>query len=370
MLRKFLSRTLLVGGGIFLAASAQAADFSWSGFGSAYYAQAINTGVLPFNLMNATPDFTDFSLVGLNVNSKLADHWTAGAQLVALGDRTTAINTVYANFGIQASWAHITYKSDDGFQVRAGRQRFAVFTASEYIYERYELPYREMPAVVYQMAPFVAFDGVSVSQEIDLGVGKFNVQVFGGSPVLAIVPPTGGSVQLSNLLGARINFEGDGWRIRVQASRSHSANLNNSNVIVAAANNSYYSAGYRFDKYNIVSWGEVVFRHAPDGTISPTFGKYVGTGLGAYFLAGYHIDKWMPRYTIATASAHLGAVGSGQTTTHTFGLNYYFNPKVAAKAEYELITIPNAGGGFKTTQPFNSAATSGGTLYVGLDFLM
>ena len=369
MLRNLICRTLPAIAVLSVCTSAHAAELTWSGFGSAFYAQSLNTDVLPYDLPNSKPNFTDYSLVGLNVNAKLADHWTAGAQLVASGDRSAAVNTVYATFGIAASWAHLTYTSDEGLQIRAGRQRFAVFTASEYIYEHYELPFREMPSIVFGMAPFVAFDGASVSQDFTLGEGKLNVQVFGGTPILSTTPASGGITTFSNLLGARVNYGGDGWRVRVQASRAYQSNLSSSNIL-STANSSYYSAGYRYDKFNLVSWGEYFFRHAPDGTISPTVGRYQGSSVSGYILIGTRLNSWLPRYTFAKASSHQGISGAGTTTSHTIGVNYYFNPKVVAKAEYEISIIPNGGGGYKVTQPYNNIATSGGTLYAGLDFLM
>jgi hypothetical protein len=349
--------------GLLAYSCANAADLSWSGFGSAYYGQSYSYGLTPFNFPNNRPDFTDFSLFGLNFMGKLDDNWSAGAQLVALGDRTAAANTTFATFNVAASWAYVSYKTEDGTTIRMGRQRFPIFTASEYIYEHYELPYREMPAIVYQMAPFVAFDGASVSHGFNTPIGKVNVQVFGGSPVLAITPPTDTAATLSNLIGGRVNFEGDGWRVRGQVSRSSSASGSDQ------ADSQYYSAGYRFDKYNIVSWGEYLYRRAPDGTPTPT-GTYLGQGQSGYVLGGYRLGNWLPRYTFAQASAQLGPIGEGKTTTHTIGLNYYASAKAVVKAEFELDLVPTAQGGYKVTQPGGSTSTTGNAFYLGVDFLM
>jgi len=376
---KFLRHVLPIFGGLLICSGAYAADLSWDGFGSAFYGQTFSHDILPFGFQNNRPDFTDFSLFGLNVNAKLDDHWSAGAQLVGLGDHTAAANPTGTNnitgalspvstFSIQASWAYVSYKTDEGTNFKLGRQRFPIFSASEYIYEHAKLPYRELPAVVFQMAPFVAFDGASISHEFDVGAGKVNVQVFGGTPILAIIPPAGGVTSLTNLVGARINFEGDGWRIRGLAARSSSQSTAN-NGTVSQADSNYFSGGYRFDKYNIVSWGEYIFRNAPDGTPTP-LGTYLGNGKAGYVLGGYRIGAWMPRYTFAQANANLGAIGNGKTTTHTIGVNYQANEKIVVKAEYEL-TIPGPDGGYKTT-PADPTVTgsNGNSVYAGVDFLM
>jgi hypothetical protein len=373
MSRLFLRIVLPVFAGLLIYSSARAADLTFDEFGSAYYGQALSYGLRPYGFPSSfpgnRPDFTNFSLFGLNINGKFDDHWSAGAQLVALGDSSVATNTSFATFNVEASWAFVTYKTDEGTTVRGGRQRFPIFTASEYIYEHYQLPYREMPAIIFQMAPFVAFDGASVSHEFDTGAGKVNVQLFGGTPVLETTPAAPNTTaQLSNLIGARVNFEGDGWRVRAQASRSSSQSTSTTtNAVLAQADSSYYSAGYRYDKYNIVSWGEYIFRHAPDGTQTAQ-GKYLGTGSGGYLLGGYRIGNFLPRYTFAQAVAQLGSVGNGKTTTHTVGVNYYAGEHAVIKAEYELDVVPTDGGGYKVIQPDGTSVTSGSAVYAGVDF--
>ena len=369
---QLVTQTALIGA-LFIS-TANAADLTWGGFGSAFYGQALTSGLLPFGLTNTSkPNFTDYSLFGLNFNAKIDDHWSAGAQLVALGDKTAAVNTTNSTFNVQAAWAAVTYKTDAGTAVKAGRQRFPIFTASEFVYEHNELPYREIPTIVFQMASFVAFDGFSVSQSLDSGIGKFNVQAFGGTPVLAVIPPTSGTPQLSNLLGVRLNLEGDGWRVRAQASRSSSASVNAAGNLLASADSQYFSVGYRYDKNDIVSWGEFLYRAAPDGTVQNLANgqhQYLGNGKAGYVLVGYRFGNWLPRYTFAQAKADLGTVGEGQSTTHTIGVNYAFSPKVTFKGEYELTLVPLAGSGYKVTQPAGTDATSGSAIYAGLDFQM
>ena len=60
------------------------------------------------------------------------------------------------------------------------------------------------------------------------------------------VTPAVGIAQLSNLLGVRVNYEEEGWRLRAQASRSSSASLNTAGNLTASADNQYISVGYSF----------------------------------------------------------------------------------------------------------------------------
>ncbi len=368
--RHSLRKSLFALGGIFLSSTASAADLTWNEFGSAYYGQALNSNLLPFDFTSAHhPDFTDFSLFGLNVNTKIDDHWSAGAQLVALGDHTAAANSSNNSFNLQAAWASITYKMDNGFVFKIGRQRFPVFTASEFAYEHQQLPFREIPANVFQMAPFVAFDGAAASQTFGVGDGKLNIQIYGGTPVLAIIPPTGGNtvLSLSNLVGVRVNYEiGSGLKIRVNVARASVQST--TNTASAYADSEFFSGGYRYDSGNFVSWAEVLYRRSGDGTpqvVQGTHTSFLREGKSGYALAGYRLGDWMPRYTFSVATADLGTIGEGHTTIHTFGVNYAVNPKVTVKGEWEYDVVPNNGGGYKTT---GTGGTSGSAIYAGIDF--
>ena len=138
----------------------------------------------------------------------------------------------------------------------------------------------------------------------------------------------------------------------------------------------FFTAGYRFDKYNIVSWGEYIYTVSPGATpvaANPVAGlpggTFLGKGQGGYVLVGYHMGDLLPRYTFAQASSEFGVVG-GKTTTHTIGVNYQASPKVVAKAEVEIDVInPNTPGTWQVTQAPGSNATTGTAGYLGVDFI-
>lgn len=340
-----------------------ALDFKTEEFGSLYYAQSLSTDLRPATFQNSAPDFTDFSLVGMNLNVTMDDHWSAGAQLVATGDP----DSITGKFTPFASWATLGYTFDDGTIIKIGRQRFPIFTASEYIYVHQALPYRTIPDIVFRSAQFAAFDGISIGRGFDVNIANFNVSVFGGTPVLEITPPTP-TTQLTNLVGARVNLDGDGWRVRAQASR-----FTTTNALGAGnkADQEVYSLGYRYDKYNIVSWGEYALRHSANGTPGPAGFRFLGLAKTGYILAGYRIGSFMPRYTFAQTTSALGLlVGSGKTTSHTIGLNFVASKNVTIKAQYEIDVVPVPKGGFRVTQPAVTGATSGSSFFIGADFLI
>jgi hypothetical protein len=349
-------------------ATSHAVDFKVDGFGSAYYGQALSKDLLPYGFTSTNPDFYDFSLIGADVMAKFNDDWSAAAELIAEGQSGPQTN--YTAF---AEWAYLNWTPMQGLSVKLGRQRMPVWTASEYINNHFELPYRTMPQIVFQLSPFAAFDGASVTQSVDVADNmKASLQVFGGTPVLNI--PTSSVVTFSGerLFGARANLEGDGWQ----------ANRNNQTLVWSAPYSTYYgssnaanvttlTAGYRFDKFNIVSWGEYGYTFSKDGTTIPLNGvRAVDNGKAGYVLVGYRLDKFMPRYTFAQANLNYG-FENGKVTTHTIGVNYNANEHVTLKAEYEIDLVPTPGGGpgFLVTQNATSpTGTSGSAFYIGGDF--
>jgi len=364
--------------------SASAMDFSLDGFGSAYYGQAYSNNVLPYGFKDNSANFTEFSLIGLNIKSKIDDHFSFAAQLVASGQSEIP----NSNYSLFADWAYINYTPMDNLSIRVGRQRLPIFTASEYINEHIDLPFRVMPEIVYQISPFDSFDGVMVNQTIDLGEQKLQVGVFGGTPVLniglqtsypALGVPLNYTYNGADLLGAKVTLDGDGWRVRAQASRATQtlglnielpAALGGSSSLFQAHQETY-SVGYRYDKHNIVSWGEYVYATSPDGTNVPassttTGGPFVGKSKAGYVLAGYRIGDWMPRYTFAQASVQAGYT-AGETTTHTIGVNYQASKKVILKAETEIDMVGN--GAYEVTLPNGAIMGNGVAGYIGADFV-
>ena len=243
-------KSLLLGGACIsiLPSISSAMDLTLDGFGSAYYGQSYSSNLLPYGFADTSANFTEFSLIGLNIKSKINDQFSVAAQLIATGS-TQGTNTNYSLF---ADWAYINYTPIDGLNIRAGRQRYPVFTASEYINEHEQLPFRVMPSIIYNLAPFDSFDGVSVTKTIDVGSNKLQLSIFGGDPVLNLALGTtylGTGVPFlrtadnSNLLGAKVTFEGDGFRLRAQASRSTVTSTSTVELLPTfGGNSSFYEA--------------------------------------------------------------------------------------------------------------------------------
>lgn len=349
--------------------NAHAADLTWDGFGSAYYGQALTKDLLPNSFSSTNPDFTDFSIIGLNLHGKLSDELTVFAQIIGSGRNDISASNKYSLF---AQWAYVEYKPWEGASLRGGRQRFPVFSASEYINVGFYLPYRFIPSNVYGLAPFNSFDGVSVTQSVDTPVGKATGEVFGGTPILDSVLPSTTTVSLQRLLGARVALEGEGWRLRAQAARSAHGSVSTIGALTtqSSANVQTYTVGYRFDKYDVVSWAEFILRHSTDGT--PVAGStYLRLAKGGYALIGYRLGDFLPRYTFSEATSQLQvSSGNGTTTTHNIGVNYQPGKSYVVKAEYQIDIIPTgATTAYNVTHAAGSATTVGHSFYTGIDFI-
>jgi hypothetical protein len=232
------------------------------------------------------------------------------------------------------------------------------------------------------LAPITRFDGVGVYETFNTSVGHLTVGAFGGSPALDSPSNAAYTLGLSDLLGAVATLDGDGWRVRAQASRLYNKFTLVSTGSTWDSHSQIYSAGARYDKYNVVFWGEYLMTRAPDGTpVSPipglsatagNNGRYVGNAHGYYLLGGYRIGNFMPRYTFAQGSNtyNLPVAGyNGNVTSHTVGVNYTAGQAVI-KVEFEHDSSPAAqDAGYLATIPAGSTSTSGNAFYAGVDFI-
>lgn len=370
--------------------SAQAIDISWNGFGSATYGQALDKSAQMSPFTGNHVNFTNLSLMGLNVAGRINDDFSFAGQLVALGNPTGSNDA----FTLSAQWATATYTPVEGTSIKVGRQLLPIFIASEYIHVGFLLPYQHMPATVYGLTPATRFDGISFLQSFNLGIGKLSLMAFGGTPIVdtqsALANGPGFSLAISgeDSLGGQVSLDGDGWRLKAYASRNYLASK--STINFSAPSTSYvvtpvsslsdghlqcFSASLRYDKNNIVTWAEWVMARMPDGTPQSDGGHAFANARGYYILGGYRLGRFLPRYSFAQGSQSydippLGsAVINGQVTTHTLGVNYQAGNQAVLKLEIERNLFPFPGGGGYLISPYTNKATSADSFFAGVDFI-
>ena len=336
---------------------------------------------LPNNFSSTHANFTSFSLVGLNLGARINDQFSAVAQLLALG---TPIGSADP-FALVTQWAYLKYSPLNGFNVKAGRQLMPFLMSSEYARVGLLLPFRQQPIGLF-IEPFTRFDGLSVEQDFNIGIGQLAVHLFGGSPQLDLSPvglPPGQSFFLSDMYGLALTLDGIGWRVRAQGSVNRGGEtLPNPPIGPGGRYDAFresWSLGGRYDKHNVVVWAEYVASVAPQSTTTNYGGRFIEHGEGYYGLVGYRIDKFLPRYTYSRGSNDFNISGlhgqawNGDIDSHTFGVNYQATPNVVLKAEFErqFIGSPDTAGNFGVNQLATTASpkTHGDALYIGTDFI-
>lgn len=382
-------------------AVALADGVEWSGFGSLYYSQAFDNNFLVGQARNNKPDYTTHSLLGLNVGSKISDEFSVASQIVMAGAQAQS-----SNFNMFAQWAYLTYKPADSYSVKIGRQLWPVLISSEYQRVHYLLPQSNIPNTTYGLLPFVSFDGISASKVFDVGVGALTLGAYTGNPKLNTGGITGVDFDFQTLMGARVTLDGSGWRLHATANRIYSKIAIDTTSYPAAAggagvrttgsgqtHSNVFSFGYRFDKYNFVSWGEATYSKATDDgqklTLRSTLvanGSAAGAPIsstlfeksyGGYVLAGYRVGKFLPTLTYARGTTYLGlpaaannAKYDGKTVSYIAGLSYAAHDQATFKVEYLRTYVPSIGGGwYDVVQSTKSQRRFGDAVKAGVDFI-
>jgi hypothetical protein len=350
---RFLCKIATVISGIFLFGSdgAFATDLSWNGFGSIYAIQPVTS-----NRLASLADHLDFNRgtqFGLNLRGEMNTQWSLVAQITASTNDPPHLGST-ADWKLKADWVYLVYNPTEAFTLRAGRQLFPLYMASEYLNTAFAYPWREPPYQVYGLAPFKAFSGLSAEYKFNLDSGLFlTTGIFGGNENSTSTYGLGLAeitLNLKNLVGAAVTLDGDGWRARAAFDREDvNIDYNYGTVAINGStgtpvhlrskvtNSNGVSVGGRYDKNSLVLAGEYTRRWCLTGDRDPTTGiRNVEGSWGFYTLAGYRLGRWLPRYTYGFADFRLGSVGSnGKFYTHNLGLNYQVAPTIVAKTEYQ-----------------------------------
>jgi hypothetical protein len=378
--------------------SAFADGIEWSGFGSLYYSQAFDNHFVVGQNGNNKPNFTDQSLLGLNLGSKITDEMSVASQIVMAGSSAQT-----ENFNLFAQWAYLTYKLQDTASVKIGRQLWPVLISSEYQRVHYLLPQSNIPYTAYGLLPFVSFDGASVNKTLDVGIGSLTLGAYLGNPKLNTTPPPALSLDFQTLSGVRATLDGSGWRLHASYNRVFSkvkidtesyATATGTTVTrttgKAEVSSDIMSFGYRFDKYNFVSWGEMVYNKASDDVNLTLTNSALGViankklfekSYGGYVLMGYRLGKFLPSVTWAQGTQFLGlpedssntplvSKYQGRTTAYIFGTSYQVNDQASLKFEYLNVKVPSIGGGwYDVAQSATSTKKSASAVKAGVDFI-
>lgn len=372
-----------------------AEGIEWSGFGSLYYSQAFNNQFLVDQHENNKPDYTSKSLLGFNVGARISEDMTVASQIVMAGSDAQS-----TNFNMYAQWVYLNYRINDGLFFKIGRQLWPVQISSEYQRVHQLIPQSNIPYTSYGLLPFVSFDGASLNKTLETSIGSLSFGAYIGNPKLNTTPPSSVTFNETSLIGTRVTLDGSGWRLHATFNRVFSSvsvdassyttstgNTTSRTTGNAKTHSNIYSFGFRYDKNNLVSWGDFIYANATDnshliltnsssGIISNK--KLFDKSYGGYVLLGYRFGKFLPSITFAKGTTKLGlptdpvtnAKYEGRTTSYILGTAYQLNDQATAKIEYLRTYIPSAGEGwYDVSQASANTETHGDAVKAGIDFI-
>lgn len=157
------------------ACSAQAADVSWSGFGTLGYAQS-NRDFTYQRFLRDEGSFERDTLLGGQVDAQFSPQWWATAQVTLAPSLRND-----KGWAFHPNWAFVGWRPDDAWLVRVGRLRLPFYLHSESLDVGQTYDMVRLPTEMYSIVPTNFYDGVSVTRAWSLtDVGELSLDAYIG----------------------------------------------------------------------------------------------------------------------------------------------------------------------------------------------
>ena len=130
-----------------------------SGFVSIRGGQIDTKDVTYLNTIDDKWTFSEESVAGLQVNTRVSDQVSVSLQLKA-GSNTD---------GVDLEWGYLEYTFAPDLKLRAGRLRVPGFMLSEYLDVGYAYPWVSVPIEVYGWLPFARYEGLDLRYWTSMG---------------------------------------------------------------------------------------------------------------------------------------------------------------------------------------------------------
>ncbi|MFS1423297.1 outer membrane protein [Shewanella sp. 10N.286.48.B5] len=143
-------------------------------------------------------NFNEGSKFGLQGTFAITDQTQAVMQLMMRGEN---------DWDVEAEWAYISHRFDNGIQARAGKSRLPLFMYSDYLDIGYAQPFVRPPSDVYDPVPFTSYTGGDVSYDVEFDDSTMTIQAFGGQSEAA-------GVDMKNILGVNVTWTDETWTLR------------------------------------------------------------------------------------------------------------------------------------------------------------
>lgn len=207
------------------AGSAQAVDWTLSGFGTLGYAVSDQDWTYQRHLDDDGTWWRDTRL-GAQLDARLNPAWSATLQL------TLSPSTRHdRQWAAEVAWAFVAWRPDNDWQLRAGKQRIPMFLNSENIDVGQTYALARLPVEVYALSPSNDFTGLSVTRTWQHGAGELSADVYGGRAQLSVRRHASdiGSSYLAtdtDVIGAGLTWRAPAltWRLGFHHARTEAAN--------------------------------------------------------------------------------------------------------------------------------------------------
>jgi predicted porin len=310
-----------------------ATELKWNGFASMYARDALDKDTRDVSTQSKGIGTTNDSKFGLNLRADIDEEWSAVGQLV-VSQKAYGPSGETPNWGGEFDWFFLSYRNlDYGFEIKAGRQLFPSTLTAEYVDVGITYPWRRLPQQFSAISQFKSFEGVSVSKKYQIADVNIDGRVFGGNGKSNLQPTGIATVDITNMTGALLSAEGDGWKI--QSTYTHLTVVYQTSPFTPVSpglptmeipKTNLWVLGGRYDRGGLVTYAEYGRSRNDDNTIKVS---------GYYGMIGYHVGRFLPHYTYAMADWKLNPFFlDAKEISHNYGLNYQLNPSIVLKVEY------------------------------------
>ncbi len=348
--RHRLGALLLLGG---LCASAQAVDFSWSGFANVTASKVVSGSGLDIGYPDTTqwtncPCFiSDFShgsvieskwsltpesRVGLQGSWTFDPKWSFTAQAMARHSAQKA--------KVELEWAYLSYALTPEWTIQAGRKRLPLFYYSDYQDVSFAYTWARVPPDVYGWA-VVNYNGANITYRSDVMGWAVKSSAYVGqehtkdNPIARLESPVPAQIDWDNMWGADLEINRDWFTMRI-AYNSSRQRLVREGVQVSPdpevfgknSKQSFASISFNVDKDDLIVRSE--FSKVDR---SPARGSYFGYLVGV----GYRFGNFTPMVTMSQLRAYDNdfSVLAERDKLRTFTLRYQLNDSSSLKFQYD-----------------------------------
>jgi hypothetical protein len=172
--------------------------FNFNGFISGAYITSDNDA--GYNSASTSADFSQDTKLGFQGTFNISNQTQAVLQLMMKGEH---------DWEVEAEWAYLSHRFDNGVKVRGGKLRVPLFMYSDYLDVGYAQPFARPPTEVYGTIPFSSYTGAGVSYDVEFDDSTLTLQGFGGESDVR-----DSQVDISNLMGANVSWTDEVWTLR------------------------------------------------------------------------------------------------------------------------------------------------------------